>query len=372
MFRFFNLFGRLAAAVVLAGVAIPQTASAGHHGNGGSNRSQKSLKSSSNQFSAKSMNSQPLTTKKFSSNMGNFQRSNGNAIPLVQKYQPSLIKSRTSNVLTAGGKLNSSVTGKITTLPGKFPGKGPLVNNTDPVFNPFPGGKPPKVKPPFVPFPESNPPKVGQGGGNGNGGNCGPDTGGGKHCKKKCPWPIFWPCYNGSYWNNSCYYGQGYNAPIYVSSPPVVINEVVPVSAQMPTSATSYGTARVDLLLEDVQLVEPATMLVGPAYRVKFRNQGLTAAGKFRVAIVAGLDGQASEQSPKTLIDVAGLASGEASEVTVRLPVSAMKLASANGQATVFTHLLVAADFDNSLTESDKTNNVAVIERTMLEAPATK
>jgi hypothetical protein len=152
----------------------------------------------------------------------------------------------------------------------------------------------------------------------------------------------------------------------------VVINEVVPVSAQVPTSATNYGAARVDLLLEDVQLVEPATMLVGPAYRVKFRNQGLTAAGKFRVAIVAGVDGQASEQSPKTLIDVAGLASGEASEVTVRLPVSAMKLASANGQATVFTHLLVAADFDNSLNESDKTNNVAVIERTLLEVPAAK
>lgn len=412
MTRFFNKFGRLAAVVVLAGVAVPQVAMADgkHGGNGGSGRSSNFMKSSGNQFSIKPMNSQPMSVKRLGSSMGNFQQSTGNSMPMVQKfnnskitsgissqslstrqiktlpltvgkYNPNLIKSRTSNVLIAGGKLNGAVTGKIKTLPGTFPGKGPLVDKIDPGFTPFPGGKPPKVKPPFDPFPGGKPPKMdpgqsgggnGGGGGNGNGGGCGPGNGGGKYCKSKCPWPIFWPCYNGNYWNNSCYYGPGYNTPIYVNSPPVVINEVVPVSAQLPTSATNYGMASVDLVLEDVQLIEPATLLVGPAYRVKFRNQGLTAAGKFRVAIVAGLDGQASEQSPKTLVDVPGLASSEASEVTVRLPVSAMKLAGAGGQATVFTHLLVAADFDNGLTESDKTNNVAVIERTMLEVPTAK
>ena len=146
-----------------------------------------------------------------------------------------------------------------------------------------------------------------------------------------------------------------------VNSAPVVV----------PASATvDYGTARVDLVLEDVQYVEPATMLVGPAYRVKFRNQGLSAVGKFRVALVASIDGQASEQSPKALVEVAGLASGESSEVTVRLPVTAMKLAGTDGKTTIFTHLLVAADFDNSVVESDKTNNVAIIERTMLEVAA--
>lgn len=383
MTRFFNKFGRLAAVAVLAGVVVPQVAMAG--GNGGS-RSQNFMKSSGNQYSIKPMNSQPMAIKKFSSTSSNFQSSGISSQNLTSRkiktmpgtvlnsgtFTPSVIKtSRVDSVFNTGGKLGGIVPGKITTKPGRFPGKGPLVGTTDPVFDPFPGGKPPIVKPPFDPFPGGNPPTAdpgqgGGGGGNGGGNGNGNGNGGGKHCHNKCPWPIFWPVYNGGYWNNSCYYGSGYNTPIYVNNaPPVVITEV-------PTSATNYGTARVDLVLEDVQLVEPATMLVGPAYRVKFRNQGLTAAGKFRVAIVAGVDGQANEQSPKTLVDVAGLASGEASEVTVRLPVSAMKLASANGQATVFTHLLVAADFDNGITESDKTNNVAVIERTMLEVAATK
>ncbi len=427
---FFNRFGRLAAVAVLAGVVVPQVTFADKPGGNNRNFAKSMQSGGGNQFRVQK-SVQPMAIRKFSSNAGSMQQLSGNSLQSSPKFKVQTLNSGINNQSLSSkkfktlpgtglnprkltttpitGNIGNVFPGKITTKPGKLPGGpivgtdpvinpfpggkppkgnpfpgGPLVG-TDPVINPFPGGKPPKVDP-FNPFPGGKPPKIdpfpggdppvidpGQGGGGGNpdpgngGGNGGGNgNGGGKNCHNKCPWPVFWPIYQGGYWNNSCYYGSGYNTPVIINSaPPVVVNDVVPASATV-----DYGTALVDLVLEDVQYVEPATMLVGPAYRVKFRNQGLSAVGKFRVALVAGLDGQASEQSPKVLVEVAGLASGESSEVTVRLPVTAMKLAGTDGKATIFTHLLVAADFDNSVVESDKTNNVAIIERTMLEVAA--
>lgn len=381
MTRSFNRFARLTALVVLAAIVVPQTCLAGgKHASGGGNLSRTfSMKSSGNQFRRSQMSVQPMTVKKLNSNFSgqNFTTRQIKTVPSTilntSKFNPTLLNRSNGNSLNSG-KLSDAIRNKIVTQP-YFPGKGPLAGGGDLPFNPFPGGKPPAIDPGNIP-PLIDPgmgnggvnggPGNGGNGGNGGGGGNGPGngTGGGKYGNcHKCPWPIFWPIYQGGYWNN-CYYGPGYyNTPvIYNSSSPVFVNDIVP----------AYGTARVDLVLEDVQFMEPATLLVGPAYRVKFRNQGLTAAGKFRVGLVAAVDGQATEQSPKALVDVAGLASGSATEVTIRLPVTAMKLTGSNGQSTVFTHLLVAADFDNSVIESDKTNNVAIIERTMLEVPATK
>jgi len=41
--------------------------------------------------------------------------------------------------------------------------------------------------------------------------------------------------------------------------------------------SASIGSA--DLVLEDVHLASPATLVAGPAYTVKFRNQGTADAG---------------------------------------------------------------------------------------------
>lgn len=163
------------------------------------------------------------------------------------------------------------------------------------------------------------------------------------------PFPIFWPSSPG-----------GGSCPIPYSPGPTVAAEAMPQTA-----------AIVDLLLEDVEYVEAATLLVGPAYRVKFRNQGAEPVGKFRVALLAGMDGRVSEDSPRAMVEVAGLASGESKELTIRLPRTAMRLAStANGLPSAFTHLFVAVDIDNAIDELDKTNNVAILERTMLEEAA--
>jgi hypothetical protein len=173
-------------------------------------------------------------------------------------------------------------------------------------------------------------------------------------CPNLCPWPIFWPLYPGG----------GYcPTPVYPAQP-VVVNDAVPVEA-------GQGGRVVDLVLEDVQYVEPATVLVGPAYRVKFRNQSTEPAGAFRVALLAGLEFRVSEKSPKAIVDVPGLAGGQAAQLTIRLPRTAMSLASASSaHPAVFTHLFAAVDFDNAVIELDKTNNVAILERSALESAA--
>jgi hypothetical protein len=125
----------------------------------------------------------------------------------------------------------------------------------------------------------------------------------------------------------------------------------------------------VDLVLEDLVLESPATLVAGPAYRVKFRNQGSQAAGKFQVAILAGLEGKLTDNAPRGIVEVPDLAAGDVGEVTLRLPVGAMKMVSAaQEQPTTFSHLFVAVDLQNSISELDETNNLAIVERSALDA----
>jgi hypothetical protein len=126
-----------------------------------------------------------------------------------------------------------------------------------------------------------------------------------------------------------------------------------------------------DLVLENIELAAPATLVAGPAYRVKFRNQGTAAAGKFEVAVVAGLDGQLTADAPRAVVDVNSLAAGQSGEVTLRLPQSALKMPGAvDGKPAVFTHLFVAVDLMNTVAETDETNNTAVVERAAVDGAA--
>jgi hypothetical protein len=207
------------------------------------------------------------------------------------------------------------------------PAENPPAENP-PAENP-PGDNPPADNPPGENPPEDNPPEDNP-----------PIV--------PIPFPIFWPLFAG---------GGHCPAPCY--EVPTIGGEAIP------------ATAAADLVLEDVQYVEPATLLVGPAYRVKFRNQGAEAVGTFRVALFAGMDGRVSEDAPRATVEVPGLAGGESRELTLRLPRTAMTLTSAaTGRPAAFTHLFVAVDLDNGVNESDETNNVAIVERTLLEEAA--
>jgi hypothetical protein len=121
--------------------------------------------------------------------------------------------------------------------------------------------------------------------------------------------------------------------------------------------------------LEDVKYVEPATETAGPAYRMKLRNLCARAAGKFRIGAFAELGGKLSDDAPRVVTEIASLPAGEVSEVTLRLPVSAVRfISSSSAEPVAFDQLLVVVDLDNAIVETDKSNNVASLERTDLEA----
>jgi hypothetical protein len=163
-----------------------------------------------------------------------------------------------------------------------------------------------------------------------------------------------------------------YDTPGYVPAAQPAVQQVVvnegPAAVEPEPVQQSQGSA--DLVLENIEQVAPATLLVGPAYRVTFRNQSSSAVGAFRVAIFAGIDGTLSQDAPRAAIEFAGLQGGEVGEATMRLPAAAMRLVSTGSQQSGFSHLVVAVDVTNDVAELDETNNVATVERSALEAAA--
>jgi hypothetical protein len=161
--------------------------------------------------------------------------------------------------------------------------------------------------------------------------------------------------------------GGSTGGEVVYTQPVTALPEVVAAEAPAtPLPASVDDSASIDLVLEDVRAGEPATLVAGPSYRVRFRNQGLQNCPHFRVAVLASLDGQSSNS--RALVDVPALSAGEAREVTLRVPGSAMKLVSRTRTSpTAFTHLIVSLDPDSELPESDETNNGATIERRLIE-----
>ena len=165
---------------------------------------------------------------------------------------------------------------------------------------------------------------------------------------------------------------------VYYPAPTVI----APVGSVAPLAAASGGATPItaakpvitgaDLVLEDIQLASPATLVAGPAYTVKFRNQGTDAASKFQVGVLAGMDDKVAADAPRGVVEVKSLAAGQSGEVTLRLPQAALKMNGTDGRSTPFTHLFVVVDLTNTVAETDESNNSAVVERASLEAPAAK
>jgi hypothetical protein len=150
------------------------------------------------------------------------------------------------------------------------------------------------------------------------------------------------------------------------AAPAPVAASTSSASATPSTKVKAVDTG-VDLTLENIELATPTTLVAGPAYKVKFHNQGSATANKFQVAILAGFDGKLTEDAPRATIEVPSLAAGEAKEVTLRLPQAALRMTGADGQPAAFTHLFVAVDLMNAVAETDETNNTAVVERGAVE-----
>lgn len=158
--------------------------------------------------------------------------------------------------------------------------------------------------------------------------------------------------------------GDAASAPAYSDPAPVAQASFETAVPQVTTSQPEVGqTGSVDLVLEDVKMVENATLVAGPSYSVRFRNQGLQASATFVVAAVASNDGQFDQDAPKALLEVPGMYAGEMREVTLRLPATAMRM---GAEGTAFSHLILIVDATNVINELDETNNSAVVERAAL------
>ncbi|HTM52594.1 MAG TPA: CARDB domain-containing protein [Pirellulales bacterium] len=180
------------------------------------------------------------------------------------------------------------------------------------------------------------------------------------------PWGGWGGGYGGGGYGGGGYAGGGYAEPAPVYEAPATQSYQ---SYAQATQAQPVGTGSVDLVLEDVRMIDRATVAAGPAYAVRFRNQGTANAGAFRVAIFAAA-GSLNDDAPRAVIEVPGLSAGETKEMALRLPVSAMRLVSSNGSQGAFDRLLVLVDPDDAVVESDKTNNLAGIDRAALESQA--
>lgn len=148
--------------------------------------------------------------------------------------------------------------------------------------------------------------------------------------------------------------------PVYYESAPVYQQPVYverddeeedyePAEAYEAPEARETGD--IDLVLEDAVMVQEATKLAGPAYAIRFRNQGLADSPRFTVAAVTSKDGSYKETAPKAEIKVPGLKAGESKDVVVRLP------------RAKFSHLILMVDSKDDVEESNKENNASVIER---------
>ncbi len=107
--------------------------------------------------------------------------------------------------------------------------------------------------------------------------------------------------------------------------------------------ALDTETSTADLGLVDVKLiVEQATALAGPAYSLKFSNQGLAATSKFTAAAIMSDDGTATAESPKAAVEVPECQLARHGEITLRLPRGESKF------------LVLALDMNDDVTEFDK------------------
>jgi CARDB len=372
MSTYFHKFERLAAVLVMAGLTVPQVASAkdNHSGRSFSKSGQvvrSNTPSNAGNYQLKSFNNAKLSGAKFAQAgksyhpaikppFGTLKPPVGTVKPPIGPVDPVKPPKGPIKWPTPIDPGKGPIKWPTPIDPGKGPikwptpidpGKGPIKwpipidPGKGPVGPVKPPADPPANPPANPPAPPTNPPS------NGN------------HHHHHFPWQAFLPY--------PSYYGNGPYYPTYPSYPTQTVVVAPAAEAQV---ATSPAAGSADLLLEDVQLVEGATILVGPAYRVKFRNQGQNATADFRVGLVATMGSEPSEKSPQAAVQVSGLAGGQSGEVTIRLPKSAMQLVSTAGQSAAFTHLLVAVDFDGTVNESDKTNNLAVLERAQLEAAA--
>jgi hypothetical protein len=150
----------------------------------------------------------------------------------------------------------------------------------------------------------------------------------------------------------------GYSSNSY-NPQPTPATKPTPTPTGILSNPVTTNTGSVDLVLEDLKKSAEATPVAGPAYVVRFRNQGTLPAGKFAVLVAVSVDGKLTLDAPRGAIEIPALGPGESREVILRLPATSMK-PNAAGQS--FHHLVVMIDPLDSVRELDESNNTAVVD----------
>lgn len=165
-------------------------------------------------------------------------------------------------------------------------------------------------------------------------------------------WPgYFSPCVTYPLYP-TCYY-----TPTYFTTSVVTVAPSTVVADPVPPAPVSAALPEIDLLIQDVKVVEPATATQGALYRITIKNQGpMNLSVPFRVAALGLKETQPTAETPRAMETLAGLKVGESSTVELRMPAAASSL----------PRLLIAIEIPESFKDLDEQNNVAAGEVSQL------
>jgi hypothetical protein len=140
----------------------------------------------------------------------------------------------------------------------------------------------------------------------------------------------------------------------------------LPPAPVQPTEYLNAAAPSIDLELVDIRLVDAGSISngVGPRFRLFCRNNGLLEAPKFRISVMADLGKELTEKAHQVTVESVGIQPGKTQTVDVQMPVEVLKMTTANDHwARPFELLGATLDSDNSLIETDKSNNALVLTR---------
>jgi hypothetical protein len=176
---------------------------------------------------------------------------------------------------------------------------------------------------------------------------------------------------NGGY--AGCYNGSNYPAAGTTS---VVDSSPAATVAAPPAIATNSATPAVivpgvDLQLVDVRMLDngDASQLIGPRYRVAFRNAGSVAVDhEFNVAVIAADDSNLTANLPMTESRITTIGTGDVTYVDLRLPAKAFEMGT--DSHSEFSKLFVFVDSRGEVNETNRDNNATSLDRVAVQ-PAT-
>ncbi len=124
-----------------------------------------------------------------------------------------------------------------------------------------------------------------------------------------------------------------------------------------------------DLELKSVTMLSEQDGDCGPLFAITIVNNSQRDVCNFHVSVVAAF-GRIHPLSPTTVQRIDKLCAGQATEISMHLPIEALAMGRANGQALCFRSLVVAIDSYDQLLESNEANNLQVLAFADIPRPA--